>query len=195
MVLPPARSNQMHFAFLKAALASLMASLPLFGLVLFFELTRAPSEVSMPPWSQRVARLLDENQAPLLRTAALEPKNAPVRHFPGISARLNEQTEACLQLPPVTSNEAGKFFSELAEAPLAVGLQREYLASNGRKVFLKIVRQEAISDEAIPDSDHAFSIAPTSSGNLVRFVWGAWRYSVEIIEFQHEPPIAVQKSL
>lgn len=165
------------------------AALPLFSLILFFEITK-PADV----------------KGGALAGAALSSAAAgtgssgfwPVRHnaiarFKGVSAELaqsgTERTGA------ISASDAELALANAPHASLRAGFETEFVTKEHRRYAVRIIRRERIMDRAIPDNARLKDIVPASTANAVTFVWGAWLYVAEIVDKGPEPRVVVQEVL
>lgn len=180
----------------RAISCSLLTSLPLCGLVLFFELTRpasAPGEGLLSKHlSDTVWRTAFGSQRAYPFSSSMP--GSPVARFEGVSAELRDSGKAKIQSAKLTEL-ANRAFSDASSTPLRVGLRAEFAAADGHRLVFRIIRRDPVTDEPVPDNSRMMNIAPASTAHVVSFIWGQWRYSVEIQDHGRDPEIAVQKSL
>ena len=178
----------------RALSCSLLASLPLGGLVLFFELTKPASATNEGCLSRHLSdtvwRTAFGGQTDNLLTAS--SSGYPIPRL-GVSAEVHDVRTAQVQSASLTA--LGQAFSDARSRTLRVGGQTQFISSDGHRIVLRILRRDPISDEPVPDNRRMMQIAPASTANVVSFVWGQWRYAVEIEDRDRNSEIVVQKSL
>jgi hypothetical protein len=165
------------------------AALPLFSLVLFFEITK-PADV-------RGGALAGTE----LSSAGTGNGGAgfwPVRHnaiarLKGVSAEL-EQSDA-QHADVISASDAQLALANAPHASLKTGFETEFVTKEHRRFAIRIIRRERIMDRAVPDNARLRDIVPASTANTVTFAWGAWLYVAEIVDKGPEPQVVVQEVL
>jgi hypothetical protein len=165
------------------------AALPLFSLILFFEITK-PADV----------------KGGALAGAELASAGAgngsagfwPVRHsaiarFKGVSAELAQG--GVQRAGVISASDAELALANAPHASLRAGFETEFVTKEHRRFAVRIIRRERIMDRAVPDNARLKDIVPASTANAVTFVWGAWLYVAEILDKGPEPQIVVQEVL
>lgn len=166
---------------------STLAALPFCGLILFFEITRPAHLLNNGFVSTELssADSLDSGIAPLpLRKHA-------IARLRGVSAELREGG---------LSGSQGKIFSasdaELAFASAPkIGFRTEFVTKQHRRVVIRIIRREPITDRPMPDNSRLMDVVPASTAHTVTFAWGSWLYVAEVEDKGVEPKVVVQEVL
>ena len=174
------------------SVCALMASFPLAGLVVFFEMTEPAGvnrtnfagQVTQAAWRKGESKLSN-------KTASF----AGVSHLSGVSAQLAGSNERAVARTMLASQSAANVFPEKLLANLRIGLETEYDNEDGRRFGLRIVDKQPITDQVVPNNADIMKVAPASTNDIVYFIWGQWKFGVAIEDRGEEPHLAVQKSL
>ncbi len=171
-------------AIAKMASYAILTALPLCGLVLFFEVTRPAGAVSEGHLTKHLSDAL-------WRTAS--PGRLQTARFNGVSAQL-KVAENAKATKVFSAGDAEQLILDIPSSRLQVGYRSEFVTSDGRRLALRVVRRQLVTDQVVPDNARIMDIAPASTAPVVSFVWGQWRYDVEIKDLGSDN-LAVQKSL
>jgi hypothetical protein len=167
-----------------------LAALPLLGLLAFLQITRPAHSHSMGAARTNVASYDDG-----FGGAAISPlRHNAVAKFKGVSAELgtgSTQTDARV----LSASDAMQAFSGAAKASLKAGFKTEFVTKDHRRIAIRIVQREQITDRAAPDNAQLVNIVPASTANTVSFVWGGWLYVAAVEDKGIEPDLAVQEVL
>jgi hypothetical protein len=175
---------------------SVIAALPLGGLLLFFEITR-PAEIAAGSF---VATQLSPASSDTASLASVPGRRFAVTRFKGVSAELSPVRLPLPAAPVFSASDAERVFAA-SPASLEVGFQSDFVTREGRRAGLRIVARDPILDQAITDSERLMAITPVSTARLVSFVWGAWLYQAELTdkgaatEAETDQKVVVQKVL
>ncbi|MGO9484830.1 MAG: hypothetical protein ACLPX9_09655 [Rhodomicrobium sp.] len=113
----------------------------------------------------------------------------------GVSAELGRTGHSPSNAKLVSASDAKLAFGGASGASLKAGFQTECVTKDHHRVAIRIVRREAIVDQAVPDNARLMDIVPASTANTLSFVWGAWLYVAEVEDKGVEPDVAVQEVL
>jgi hypothetical protein len=162
-----------------------LAALPLCGLVLFLEVTRPAQLHGAGFVSTNVASYSDGYRS---SPVSLLRQNAVAR-LKGVSAELGRSTSQ------FSASDAALAFGGAPGASLKAGFKTEFVTKEHRRIAIRIVEREPITDRAVPDNSRLMDIVPASTANTVSFVWGSWLYTAEVQDKGVEPDVAVQEVL
>ncbi len=168
-----------------------LAALPLCGLILFLQITRPAHYHSTGPISTEFASISDD----YAREAASPLRKYAVAQLKGVSAELGRTGHSPSNAKLVSASDAKLAFGGASGASLKAGFQTECVTKDHHRVAIRIVRREAIVDQAVPDNARLMDIVPASTANTLSFVWGAWLYVAEVEDKGVEPDVAVQEVL
>ena len=178
---PLGRVKTLAFGLIYGALAAL----PLCGLVLFLEITRPAHLHGAGFLTPNIASL--DTGSDSLPLSSLR-QNA-VAKLKGVSAELGRSGFQ------FTASDAATAFGATPRASLKAGFKTEFVTKDHRRIAVRIVQREPITDRAIPDNSRLMDIVPASTANTVSFVWGSWLYVAEVQDKGIEPDVAVQEVL
>ncbi len=171
-------------AIAKAASYAILTALPLCGLILFFEVTR-------PAGTPSDGHLTKHLSDAIWRTAS--PARLQTARFNGVSAEL-KLAENAKATKAFSANDAEQLILDIPSSRLQAGYRSEFVTSDGRRIALQVIKRQFVTDQVVPDNGRIMNIAPASTAPVVSFVWGQWRYDVEIKDLGPDN-LAVQKSL
>jgi hypothetical protein len=175
------RAKSLGFGLIYGALAAL----PLCGLVLFLEVTRPAQLHGAAFMSTNVAAYDDGYRS---TPVSVLRRNA-VAKLKGVSAELARST------PQFSASDAALALGGASGASLKPGFKTEFVTKDHRRIAIRIVQREPITDRAVPDNSRLMDIVPASTANTVNFVWGSWLYTAEVQDKGIEPDVAVQEVL
>ena len=168
-----------------------LAALPLLGLVLFLQITR-PAQVHSEGFVSTELAGFEEGDA----SAPVSPLlNNAVARLKGVSAEVGQTGSAASEAHLLSASDAALAFGRTPRAGLKVGFKTEIVTKDHRRIAIRILQRERITDQAIPDNARLMNIMPASTANVVSFVWGSWLYAAEIEDKGIEPDVAVQEVL
>ena len=175
------RAQSVGFGLIYGALAAL----PICGLVLFLEMTQPAHSHSAGFISTNVASFDDG-----FGGVAVSPlRQNAVAKLKGVSAELGQTVSQ------FSASDAAQAFGGTPRASLKAGFKTEFVTKDHRRIAVRIVQREAITDRALPDNSRLMDIVPASTANTVSFVWGSWLYVAEVQDKGIEPDVAVQEVL
>ncbi len=166
-----------------------LAVLPLSGLLFFLQITR-PAHIQGATNSGIEVASLDVKD----KAAAASPvRKYAVARLKGVSAELGEAGTADAKL--ISASEAVIAFGGTPRASLKPGLKTEFVTRDHRRIAIRIIRREAVTDRAMPDNTRLMDIMQASTANTVRFAWGDWIYTAVIQDKGIEREVVVQEVL
>ncbi len=168
-----------------------LACLPIFGFVLFFEITRPTISYHENNVAKRLAEIVWPNRA----VASAKSVSSKPHAITGVSAEL-KQAPATPRLATLL-NDLPRRLSTRGDNQdgYQAGFKAAYLAEDGRPMMLKIMRRELLSDREVPSNDVLGRMTLASGTGAGAFAMGAWLYTFEIEEIKASHPIVVQESL
>jgi hypothetical protein len=175
------RAQSLGFGLIYGALAAL----PICGLVLFLEITRPAHSHSAGYLSAGIASFSDSSST---TSMSLLRQNAVAR-LKGVSAELGRSGSQ------FSASDAALAFGGTPRASLKAGFKTEFVTKDHRRVAIRILQRDRITDQAVPDNARLMDIVPASTANTVSFVWGSWLYVAEVQDKGIEPAVAVQEVL
>ncbi len=168
---------------------SLLAALPLCGLVLFLEITKPAEFHSAGFANTQLTSFTNSNTA----LPASPLRGNAVARLKGVSAELGQTGSAPADAKLFSASDAALAFG--GGVSLKAGFKTEIVTKDHRRVAIHIVRREPITDRAVPDNARLMEIVPASTANTVSFAWGNWLYVAEIEDKGIEPEVVVQEVL
>ncbi len=168
-------------------------AMPLCGLIFFLEMTR-PAKFAGD--GSVAAQISIGGNGSAVGDAFARPHRSVAR-LKGISAELLQTSLPQPGVKIFSASDAERAFGGSAFATLRPGIEAEFVTKDHRRVALRVIDREPIGDQALPSTSNSRMIAatPTSTANLVSFVWGPWQYLVEVQDKGVEPEVVVQKVL
>jgi hypothetical protein len=166
-----------------------LAALPLCGLLFFLQITRPAhihGAVSTP------VEFASFNGSDTGAAASSVRKHAVAR-LQGVSAELGGTPTAEAKL--FSASEAVIAFGGAPSTSLKPGFKTEFVTKDHRRIAIRIIRREAVTDRAMPDNARLMDIVPASTASVVSFGWGNWVYTAEVRDKGIEPEVAVQEVL
>jgi hypothetical protein len=174
----------------KGLMLSLLAALPLGGLVLFFEITRPAELRAEGPLATRLAS--NESQGAAIPRSR---NRYAVARLQGVNAELTAVPVPLSDEDVFTASDAERVFAASSASLINIGLHSEFVTKDGRRLAVRIVSRDLIGDQIISETGKLVAVTPASTAKLASFVWGPWRYQAEIEDKGPEPEIVVQKLL
>ncbi|MBI4724135.1 MAG: hypothetical protein HY765_03835 [Rhodomicrobium sp.] len=165
-----------------------LTALPLCGLILFFEITRpaqfsAGTVIPMQLSSMEAASEMPQREA-----------HQAIARFKGVSAEVRQAATGQAG-KAFSASDAQQAFADASFATLKAGFRTEFVTKGRRRIAIRIVSREPVSDQSVPDNARIMAIAPASTAKTAAFVWGPWLYIAEVEDKGPEPEIVVQKVL
>jgi hypothetical protein len=115
-----------------------------------------------------------------------------VAKLKGVSAELGGSGTADAKL--FSASDAVNAFGG-PKAGLKTGFKTEFVTKDHRRIAIRIVRREPITDRAVPDNERLMDIVQASTANVIKFHAGNWLYTAEIQDKGIAPEIVVQEVL
>ncbi len=168
-----------------------LAALPLCGLVLFLEITKPVHFHSDVFVSTELASFSDGYTG----AAASPLRKHAVARLKGVSAELGQTGSPPADAKLFSASEAKLAFGGAPRGSLKAGYQTEIVTKDHRRLAIRIIRREPITDRAVPDNARLMDIVPASTANAVCFAWGSWLYVAEVEDKGIEPEVVVQEVL